>query len=301
MKEKILLAGGTGLIGTKLIPFLVSHGFDITILSRSGHNTMNEGILKWDPKGQLIPKSTLKGHQHVINLAGANISKGYWTAARKNKIISSRKDSVECFYQSTITANHQFKTFINASAVGYYGDCGDRRLSEENPAGTDFLARVCSIWERSAQKMNNLAETNIQLRIGVVFTDQGGFWSSIKKGIVFRLAAIPGSGSQYVSWIHIDDLCELILLALQSKIRSGPINACSPNPVTFKELINSYAKISKTRYLMIKMPSWIFKIILGEKAKIILGSQRAFPKFLEGSTNFKFKYADIKRTISSMI
>lgn len=305
---KVLLTGATGFIGRQLCRALALEGHELIVVTRNKSMTKFKipaphTALEW---GEVSDRTTaskcpsLKNLDAVIHLAGESIVSKRWSPAFKKKIFSSRVDGTKSVIQLLEhSGNPHPSVFIAASAVGYYGDGGSEVITESQPSGSGFLAQVCQQWE-SALFDSSLSETRkIALRIGVVLGKGGG---ALEKMIPpFRLggAASLGTGRQWMSWIHIDDLISVILKSLVNDQISGPINACAPNPVTNREFTHALAHALRS-VSVLKIPGPVLKAVLGEFASTLLASQRVVPEKLQ-KLGFEFQYPQLNLALESVV
>ncbi len=285
MGKKVLITGGTGLVGSHLIPLLQEHGYKVAVLSRSKDSTKPYEVFEWDYKNDYLEEGAFDGVDTIIHLAGAGVAEKRWTEARKDEIYNSRTKTSFLLYNKLKERPNQVKSFISASAIGYYGmDTGSTNLRETAPAGHDFLAHVTDAWETSTSKITELDIRLVQLRIGVVLSNDGGALVELLKPPV---AAPLGKGSQYMSWIHMEDLCRMFLYAIENDTMLGAYNAVAPRPATNKELTKDAAKAFGKTFIPIPVPGLLLKIFLGEMAKVVLGGNRvSSEKIMEAG--FKF-------------
>ncbi|MFQ5629449.1 MAG: TIGR01777 family oxidoreductase [bacterium] len=302
---RILITGGTGFIGKPLCAKLVGLGHRVTVITRRKPDTAiagSEGVdyftanLYEKPE---LPAAMLEETDVVINLAGESIGAGRWTKAQKNRIVESRTRTTKALVEAMAKAQKRPKLFINSSAVGYYGAHGDEELDESAPAGDDFLATTCVQWEAEANKAKDLGLRLVILRTGVVL-GRGG--PALQKMLLpFRLfiGGPIGSGRQWLSWIHIDDLIALILFALENEKIFGALNATSPEPVTNKTFSKIIGKVLKRPSFM-PVPAFVLKTALGEQSLLVLTGQRVLPqKALD--MGFQFKYADPETALRAIL
>lgn len=287
MGKKVLITGGTGLVGSHLIPLLQQNGYEVAVLSRSKDLLKPYEIFEWDHKNDYLEDGAFDGVDAIIHLAGAGVAEKRWTADRKDDIYNSRAKTSFLLFNKLKETPHQVKTFVSASAIGYYGmDTGNINLQETAPVGHDFLAHVTDAWETSTNKMTELNIRLVQLRIGVVLSKDGGALVELLKPPV---AAPLGKGRQYMSWIHIEDLCQMFLYALENESMLGAFNAVSPGPVTNKELTKEAAKAFGKTFIPIPVPGLLLKIFLGEMAKVVLGGNRVSSEKIMAA-GFEYKY-----------
>jgi uncharacterized protein (TIGR01777 family) len=299
---KILITGGTGLIGNRLTEILLQKGHEVAYLSRSGK--IQDGIrhYQWDIKNNFMEKEALSFPEVIINLAGANVFEKKWTKEFKKEILESRTESVNLLYKEMKEGKLNIKAFISASAIGYYGaDTKDKWITENNASGKDFLAEVVSKWEDAMDQFALSGLRTVKLRIGVVLSKKGGALEKLLTPIKMGVGAIIGSGNQYVSWIHIDDLCNLFVKAVEDPSMNGIYNAVAPEPVSNEKLTKDIAAaIGKSIHLP-NVPAFALKMMLGsEKASIILGGNRISAEKIikEG---FQFQFPDLKSAISDLL
>lgn len=286
MSKKVLITGGTGLVGQRLIPMLQASGYEVAILSRNS----KEGKVKtyvWDIDKEYIDPMALENTEAIIHLAGASVADKRWTAERKDVIYNSRVKSSLLLYKYLNKNEHQVKTFVGASAIGLYGaDTGNAIIKEDAPTGHDFLAHVTDAWETSTKKIATLGIRLFQPRIGIVLSNEGG---ALKELLKPPVAAPLGKGEQYMSWIHIDDLCQMMIYAIENEEVSGAFNAVGPKPKTNREFTKIAAKAAGKPYLPIPVPKLVLKLIMGEMAQIVLGGSRvSAEKIMEAGFDFKF-------------
>ncbi len=273
MRGTVVLAGGLGFIGRRLHSLLRADGWDVKVLSRRRSVVDGKTIFWWDPASCQIDERFPLTVQAVVNLAGENIAGGRWTRRFKEALYRSRIDST-CFLVSM--ADHwQAKTFIQVVGVGYYGyDRGDEWLSESAPPGDGFLARLSIDWEAAAQEVMALNRRLVILRTGVVIGADGGIIARLMPLALLNLLSPLGSGNQWMSWIHIDDLATVIQWALNSPHSAGIYNACAPRPVRHKKFIYEFVSSINKAIFLPNVPRWMLRIMLGEMERALTGSLR---------------------------
>ena len=271
---KIVIAGASGLIGKALSKHLKTKGHEITPLSRK------EGKFHWNPEKEEVDLSLLEEKDVIINVSGENISSGRWTANKKERILSSRLNASTLLRQAIKKLNHPPKVFINASAIGFYGSTGDLVVDEETPPGEDFLADVCKQWEAAVFPVEKLPVRIVIPRIGMVVSRDGGVLEKVKLPFSLGLGGVIGSGQQYMSWIDLQDVCQIFEFLIQTETLFGPVNLVSPNPVTNREWTESLGKILH-RPTFFSIPETLAKIVFGEMAdSLLLSSTKVYPKAL---------------------
>lgn len=295
----ILVTGGTGLIGKHLCDFLLKRGHKVFILSRNSSNKPN--IFKWDIENNYIDENAIKNTDYIIHLAGLGIADKRWTAKRKKLLIDSRVSSANLLYTKVKALNPNLKGFIAASGIGFYGAISTNKIFTENDsAGNDFLSTICIHWENASLQFNTLNIRTVILRTGVVLTKKGGALEKIVKPIKFGYGAALGTGKQYMPWIHIEDLCEMYLQAIENPDLTGIYNAVAPEHCTNKILTKEIAEVLNKPLFLPNIPALILKIILGKLSNILLeGSRVSSNKIVE--TGFEFKFSTLKNALKNLL
>ncbi len=299
MKEVILITGANGLIAKELSDKL-SKAYTIKLLTRKKRQ-QNE--FEWDVDRNLIDDSAVIGVDHIIHLAGANISEKRWTEQRKKEIISSRVKSAHLLLEALERNNIKIKSFISASAVGFYGTTTTENIyTETAPKGTDFLSDVVAQWEQSADLFaeKQRAERVVKLRTGVVLSHKGGALAKMKLPIHYYVGAALGKGNQYMPWIHIDDLCSIYEYSLQNPNINGVYNATAPTHITNKELTEVIAHNLKKSLWLPNIPSFLIWLIFGETSVIILTGSRVSSNKIQ-SEDFRFKYPELESALKDLL
>jgi uncharacterized protein (TIGR01777 family) len=295
---KILITGSSGLVGSALISFLEKNKQDIYKLVRVRADLLTHEIA-WDPQRGIMNPSRLEGLDAVVHLAGENIM-GFWTEAKKKRIRDSRVKGTQLLCQALCQLQKLPSVLICASAVGYYGDRGNEILTEQSPRGEGFLAGVCEEWEEATRLAAEKGIRTLNLRFGMVLSSQGGALQQMLPIFKSGLGGQMGSGSQYVSWITIDDLVRIVDYALNRESLAGPLNAVTPYPVTNTELTKALGHVLHRPTLM-SMPAFMVKLIFGELGKeLLLSSARVEPKKLEDE-GFQFEYPQLEEALRYLL
>ncbi|WP_439881513.1 TIGR01777 family oxidoreductase [Pontibacter sp. MBLB2868] len=298
MPGKILITGGSGLIGMRLSEILIDQGYEVAHLSRNPDKVSSYKTFKWDVKNNYIDDNAISYADYIIHLAGASVAEEKWTEERKKEILSSRVDSTNLLYECLNKTNHHVLGFISGSAIGIYGDSGEQLVSEESTYGDDFLAEVCKAWEAAAWKMHELKIRTVILRQGIVLSNKGGALPQIAKPVRMMAGAPLGSGKQYMSWIHIDDLCDLFIRAIEDTQFEGIYNAVAPHPVTNAEFTKSLANAMHKPLVLPKVPAFAVNLMMGEMSEVVLSGQRVSAnKVLQ--TGFTFEYNYLEEALES--
>ncbi len=280
---RILLSGASGLIGSNLAPFLVERGHDVVRLVR-GSSGRSDNAIFWDP---VLHSLTLPPGDHfdaVINLAGENLGAKRWSPERKKELVDSRMVTTALLAETIAGLENPPEVFINTSAIGFYGDRGDAMLTEDNHAGTGFLADVCTEWEEATTPAQRVGIRTVKARLGMVLARDGGALPKMARPFRFGLGGKLGSGRQYMSWIAMPDLLEAVLHCLYKTELSGPVNFVSPNPVTNAEFTRELARCLR-RPALFSVPSWSLAALVGPEmaAELLLSSTRVEPAKLTAS------------------
>ena len=292
--KNILITGGSGLVGKAITRILEKNGYQVAWLSRG---LQQKKSFLWDVEKQEIDQSAIEWSDAIIHLAGTGVAEKRWTSERKKDILKSRTESTRLLYEAIKKANKKPEAFISASAVGFYGfDTGDTLKTEDAQPGNDFLAEVVVAWEAEVEKIEALGVRTAILRIGIVLDKTGGALGEMLKPPV---AAPLGSGEQWMSWIHIQDLARLFVFALENPDMKGKYNAVAPNPVKNKKLTRDAAKAKGKAFLGLGVPEFVLKLILGEMAAMVLGGNHvSAEKTLE--TNFQFEFPSLDLALKDL-
>jgi hypothetical protein len=283
----ILVSGSSGLIGQALIPVLTSGGHRVVCMVRFRPRD-GEGLVYWDPAGGEIDAPKLEGFDAVVHLAGEPIT-GRWTAAKKRAIRDSRVKSTRFLCEVLARLSNRPRVLVAASASGYYGDRGDEVLREESEAGSSFLSQVCQEWERATRPAAESGIRVVNLRIGFVLSPAGGGLAKMLPAFKMGAGGRIGSGKQYLSWIAIDDLVQIILFAVANEALHSPANAVAPNPVTNLVFAKTLGRVLG-RPAIFPMPAFAVRLAFGEMGKeLLLASTRLEPaRLLKAGYQFRF-------------
>lgn len=295
---KVAITGATGLIGSALAPFLWSQGCTTVALLRASGATSK--IPSWDPATGELSAGALTGVDAVLHLAGENIAAARWTKSQKARIRDSRVDGTKRLSTAIAELNVLPKTLIIASAIGYYGDRGDERVTESSPAGTGFLPGVCQAWEAAADPARAAGIRVVQLRIGIVLTPDGGALGQMLLPFKMGVGGVIGSGRQYMSWVAIDDVLTSVLHALRTEELKGAANVVAPNAVSNAEFTKTLGRVLR-RPTVLPMPAFAARLAFGEMADaLLLASANVAPTRLE-ETGFKFGYPILEEALRHVL
>ena len=293
---KVILAGGTGLLGRALARALLDGEHTVAVLTR---NPQQRGLLPpqvpllpWTPSDPNALAKHLREADAVVNLMGENLAARRWTSARKRALVASRVETGRVLAAAIRLAQPRPKVLLQASAVGYYGDRGDDLVDERTPPGDDFLARLCVEWEASTASVEALGVRRVVLRTGVVLSSDGGALPRLLLPLRSGLGGPLGTGRQWVPWIHIADHVGAMLFLLTHEAAKGPFNLVAPTPVTNAELTRALAQRLR-RPAFFRMPAFALRWLLGEMSAVLLVSQRVFPnRLLDAGYAFRYPVLD---------
>lgn len=288
---KIAISGGTGMIGERLCKLLAQKGHDIAVLTRDPKPDFPYRQIEWDPDRQLIDDLKMEGTECIINLAGAPVAQR-WTSTNKRTIMASRVSSTRMLVDYIARNKEECKTLINASAIGYYPP-SHRSLKETDPPGSSFLCEVVKAWEKEAFRAKDYGCRVVALRIGIVLDQNGGALGRLLPLFKLGLGSPVGSGKQWQSWIHVNDLIRMFEYAMNQEKLEGAYNAVAPTPVQNREFSRSLAKSLKKPMWLPAVPSFMLKLVFGKMAQVILESQKVSAKKIQDSGfTFDFQLID---------
>jgi len=300
---KVLISGGSGLIGRKLAASLVKDGHEVVVLSRQPRNpTSGVRFVPWDPRtasGDWVKE--LSGAQGIVNLAGASIGGGRWTRRRMEELISSRLSATEALVQALerTPAQHRPGVLVSASGIDYYGDRGDEAITEESQVGDSFLARLSQQWEAAAQKAQPLGVRVALIRTAMVFG---------RDALAFRLLTLPfrlfaggplGNGRQWFTWIHHDDIVGFYRLALEDARVSGPLNAVAPDVRRQRDVAKEIGRILR-RPALFPAPAFALRLALGQQSQLLLHGRRAEPAKARGY-GYPFRFGGLHDALEEIL
>lgn len=297
--ETIIIAGGSGIIGSHLSKLCEEQGYRVYVLTRNAQKAKNNSrFIHWNLEEGTID-SRMKEANHIINLAGSGIADGRWTAKRRKQIIDSRVDSTQLLIRTIQDENLPIQSYISASAIGYYGDGGDRLLEEHDEVVTkEFLSEVCVKWEEAAWKAESLVNHLGIIRIGTVLSPAGGALSKMATTIPYGVANYLGSGKQLMSWVHLEDISGIFLYAIKQKL-SGVYNGVAPEVLTNKDFTNQLRKAINPRSLLLPAPAFGIQLAFGEMSRVVLNSSNISSKKIE-SSGFEFKYPTLQKALGQL-
>lgn len=299
--ETVLISGGSGLVGRRLSLALEEAGYGIAILTRNPDQQEHIRNYSWDPDNNFIDEEAIAGADYIVHLAGANLGEKRWTNRRRKEIVDSRIKSGQLLFDLVKKTSRELKGFISASAMGYYGSLTSEKIfTEEDPPGTDFAAEVCRLWEAEAGKFGMAGIRTVIIRAGIVLTPSGGALGKMAAVVRAGLGSPLGSGSQYLPWIHIDDLCGIYLKALSDSSMKGPYNAVAPDQRTNREFTRTLAGALHRPFFAPRVPTPVLKLLYGEMSGMLLrGSRLSAGKIMR--EGFSFRFPGLKEALEDVL
>jgi uncharacterized protein len=311
---RVLISGSSGMVGTAVTRLLTENGHTASrLLRRHSRGKIIEAApveseipvpvpndVRWDPAANEFDAQAAEGADAIVHLAGAGIGDGRWTAARKTLLRSSRVEATRHLVDSLSALSVKPKVFVGVSAVGYYGDRGDEKLTDHSGPGSDFLAQICKDWERESNRAAEFGARVVILRFGIILSTRGGALPRMLTPIKMFVGGKLGSGQQWMSWISLDDAAGVIRFALENENVRGPVNTVSPYPIRNVDFTRKAAS-AVHRPAMFPAPAFALRIALGEMADgLLLSSQRALPEKLQ-TLGYQFQDSDLGFTLARLI
>jgi uncharacterized protein (TIGR01777 family) len=299
MNTNILIAGGSGLVGSQLTKILQESGYQVSHLSRNPQKSKLPAFY-WNPDKGEIDLACLNDTDCIINLAGSGVADARWTESYKNDILNSRVNSTRLIARILKENVNKVNLLMNASAVGIYGNEAPLLTQENAPAGSTFLAEVCRIWEEEAMKIQSKNIRVVIFRIGLVLSAKGGFLKAIATPAKFGFASYFGDGAMMNPWIHIDVLCSMFLHDIKNNGVKGIYNAVAPNPETNKALVQLTAKALNRPQFLPGVPAFLLNLMMGEMGPMLLANQNISAERISNS-GFEFGYPRAKKAIENLL
>jgi uncharacterized protein len=300
---KIAIAGATGFVGSRLVEQLQAQGHEVVIFTRSPSQARNRfakaQVVGYEPLKSGEWQTAISGCDAVVNLAGEPIAEKRWTPSQKRAILDSRQLGTQKIVEAIAAASLKPAILINASAIGYYGTSETNKFNEDSPAGKDFLAEVCTAWETAAQAVTTTGTRLVILRLGIVLGEHGGALGKMLAPFSAFVGGPIGSGKQWFSWIHRDDVVKLIIKAITDSQMQGVYNATAPNPVTMADFCQTLGAVMN-RPSWLPVPNFALEAMLGEGAIVVLEGQQVVPTHALAQ-GFEFQYSTLTPALRTIL
>ena len=299
MKSRVLIAGGTGLIGQHLSRRLLEQGYELAVLSRSNSQKSHAISYSWNPDQNEINKEAVNSCEYIINLAGENIGAKRWTGKRKQEILESRIKSTLLIFNN-LEKNHKLSAYITASAIGYYGALTSKDIFHETDApANDFLGQTCKEWEEAADIFARKGVRTVKIRTGIVLSKEGGALAKLKIPIRLGFASALGHGKQYMPWIHIEDLCNIYIQTIKNIEMIGPYNAVAPEHVTNRVFTQKAAHALHRPFWFPNIPARLIKLFFGEMSDMLLTGSRISNQKIE-SIGYTYQFPNLDSAFNEL-
>jgi len=299
--DTILITGGSGLVGRHLSMKLKDKGYNVALLSRSPEQSTDIKSYFWDPAKAEIDHTAITEADFIIHLAGAGIGDKRWTTGRRKDIIDSRVKTADLIYRVVRETGKKVKAFITISGSNYYGTLTSEKIFREtDPPADDFLGEVCRLWEEAADRFSEAGSRVVKIRTGIVLARKGGVLSRIITPVRLGVGSPIGSGKQYVPWIHIDDLCNIFIKAIEDQNMKGAYNAAAQQDIANSDLMSSLAQELGKPFWFPAVPSFIMKIMFGKMSEILLEGSRISSEKIR-SAGFNFQFPELKDAIENLL
>ena len=298
---KILITGGSGSIGKHLIPKLLFKGHEVSIIGRTERKIPGVESFVWNLEKGTLDERALVDVTYIIHLAGAGIADKSWSPSRKKEIVESRVKPMQMLARALESRNQRIKAIISSSAVGFYGGItSDKIYVEEDEPASDFLGTTCKMWEDAVQLFKPVADREVRVRTSVVLMSKSGALPKLVRPTKYGFGAAIGSGNQWMPWIHIDDLTELYLRAIEDERFNGAYNAVAPQHVTQSALIKAIGNTIGRPTFLPPVPGFLIKTVLGEMATVVTEGSRVSGQRLTDN-GFEFQYSDINKALTNLL
>lgn len=291
---RVIITGGTGLIGRGLGLRLRERCYDVALLSRRKNPGAEIKTFYWDPAKGEVDREAVETADFVVHLAGANISGKRWSKKRRKEIVDSRAETAKLLFDKFKNTDNKLKAFISASGANYYGVLTSEKIFAENDSpGTGFMGETCRLWEEAANSFSNLGKRVAILRTGVVLSGKGGALPKMLTPVKLGVGSPVGSGRQYMPWIHIEDICNLYINAIENNDVEGPYNAVAPQHVTNEYFMKTLARVLDKPFRAPNVPGFVMKTLYGSMAEIILRGSRLSAEKIK-STGYEFHFPELE-------
>jgi uncharacterized protein (TIGR01777 family) len=298
--KKVLITGGTGAVGTHLTEMLIAKGYEVVMLSRKAGMKNGVRLYEWNPSKGAIDIAAFYNVNHVIHLAGAGIADHRWTDSYKKEIYDSRIQSTQLLVNTIISNKLMLDSFVSTSAIGLYGNDVNGVADENYPVASTFLAKVCNDWETEANKVIPFGIRTVLVRVGVVLAKDSGFIPEVAKPIRLFAGAALGNGKQMLSWIHMEDLCNIYIKAIEDSCMAGPYNAVAPNPASNLDITRKMAVILNRPLLLPAVPLFALRLLFGEVAATLVANQKVSCRKIQ-EKGFTFSYPTLELALNNLL
>ncbi|MCB9185898.1 MAG: TIGR01777 family protein [Flavobacteriales bacterium] len=297
----ILITGGSGSIGRRLINKLREHGHSVAVIGRSIHKSLDVPSFTWDLQKGTLDERALKDVTHIIHLAGAGIADKPWSPSRKQEIIESRVKPLQLLSDVLKKRNQRIEAIISSSAVGYYGAVTSEKIfTEDDAPANDFLGSTCKMWEAAVQSFKPVADREVRVRTGIVLMKGGGALPKLATPVRFGVGAAIGSGKQWMPWIHIDDMTSIYLHAVENNHMHGAYNAVALESATQSKFIQKIGKSLNRPVFLPSVPKFLVSTVMGEMAKVVTeGSRVSSQKIMDAG--FEFKHPQLQEALNDLL
>jgi uncharacterized protein len=299
--KTVLISGGTGLIGKHLSRKLKEAGYTVGLLSRKSSHNNDFAVFSWDPEKNEIDDNAISSADYIIHLAGAGIGDKRWTKKRRRIISDSRIKTGELIFKEVQESGKKLKAFISASGIGYYGAItSDKIFTETDRPANDFLGEICRKWEHSADRFEESGIRTVKIRTGVVLTGKEGALGRMIPIVRMGFGSALGNGRQYLPWIHVEDLCNIYIKAIEDTSLKGAYNAVAPEHITNNDFMRTLAKVLNKPFFFPDIPDIMLKLLFGKMSGILLnGSRVSSDKII--TAGYKFQFPDLESAVKDLL
>jgi uncharacterized protein (TIGR01777 family) len=299
--ERVIITGGTGLIGKHLSGKLKEKGYNVSLLSSKSKQDNDIPVYFWNPEKNEIDRKAISSADYIIHLAGAGIGDKRWTKKRRQTISDSRIKTCELIFNTVQETGTKLKAFISASAIGYYGTItSDKVFTETDHPANDFLGEICRKWEQAADRFYESGIRTVKIRTGVVLTTKGGAMARMIPAVRMGIGSALGSGRQYLPWIHVEDLCNIYIKAIEDTSLRGAYNAVAPEHITNEAFMRTLAKVLKKPFFFPDIPAITMKLLFGKMSGILLkGSRVSSDKII--SAGYAFLFPNLENALKNLL
>jgi len=300
LTNSVLITGASGLVGSRLTELLTQKGYRVSHLGRKKRTGTIPSFV-WNVERGELDAAALQNIDVIIHLAGTGVADKRWNAEHKKDILESRTKSGTLLFEALKNNSHHVKTVISASGIGYYGyQNSPIPLSEESLPGDDFLAQVVVDWEKSVDAIQSLGIRVVKIRIGIVLSGKGGALVEIARPVRLGVGSPLGSGKQMMSWIHLDDTCEIFIKAVEEQSMTGSYNAVAPHPATNQEITRQIGKVLKRPLWLPHVPAFVLRVVVGEMASVVLNGAIISSEKIQ-MTGFQFQFPQLDKALENLL